>query len=680
MQENLFDKKKKPSVTKHQLLGKYLRAWAIIIRKKFPRSDAWYVDAFAGEGKYRSGEKGSPLIAADLLREEQKTTCRFHVICIEKDKARARKLRQCEADLEGSIPFAVRQGEFVSELPWVLERIGSDPAFFFLDPLGFAGMPLAAIDQILTLPHKEVLVNFMWNAIQWWSKAPSSQRALTELMGTDAWRGLGGEDEWIDLYVRQLRATGSYVWGFRNKFPGTGAKRTLYYLVYATKVLIAFKIMKDVMFKQDTRRYFEPDLFEQMEFSEFVKEVHRRVRTAGALPRRDLLEFTLCETQHLDRHLRKALKQLQEAGRIIKEGPPQSPVYRGSGQSGSGNDAGLVQERAPASYGSSSSALAAPPFPRIKISYGNYECLDGTERTLVRRVGDGSIVKRFDRTPIPKKERDVVCPHFLELKWAYGCPYDCAWCYLKGTFRFSPKGPQPTVKRLDKVRRHTIAFLESDSQPELLNTGEIADSLMYESGRNSFVSFILPLFEAQNKHKVLLLSKSNRIDSLLSAPSHRQVVASFSLNARDVASKWETRAPAVSDRIKAAKALFDEGYEVRIRIDPLVPVPGWRQAYLRLLDEVFEDFRPARITLGSLRGLQSTINNCPDKTWVAYLSDTSGWGRRVDFGLRCDMFATLIEALRQQYDYATVALCKETLGLWATQGMDFRRIQCNCIL
>jgi hypothetical protein len=26
--------------------------------------------------------------------------------------------------------------------------------------------------------------------------------------------------------------------------------------------------------------------------------------------------------------------------------------------------------------------------------------------------------------------------NILELKWAYGCPFDCAWCYLKGTFRF----------------------------------------------------------------------------------------------------------------------------------------------------------------------------------------------------------------------------------------------------
>jgi len=38
---------------------------------------------------------------------------------------------------------------------------------------------------------------------------------------------------------------------------------------------------------------------------------------------------------------------------------------------------------------------------------------------LVKQVADGSIIKRFDKTPYPVKPTDVVCPHFLELKWAY---------------------------------------------------------------------------------------------------------------------------------------------------------------------------------------------------------------------------------------------------------------------
>jgi spore photoproduct lyase len=383
---------------------------------------------------------------------------------------------------------------------------------------------------------------------------------------------------------------------------------------------------------------------------------------------------------YLEKDLRKALKQLEEAGHVSREGPANNPTYRFLGGTANCDGTGLVKETARAAYGSPPDTLATAPRWTARIVYSNYRLLDGTNRSLVRQVADGSIIKRFDKTPLPKKDQDVVCPHFLELKWAYGCPYDCAWCYLKGTLRFSPKGPRPTVKDLDKVRTHTIAFFESTSEPELLNTGEIADSLMYEGGRHSFVNLILPLFEAQEKHKILFLTKSDRVENLLATPSHRQAIVSFSVNAQPVSDRWELRAPRVTSRIKAATELFRQGYEVRIRIDPLVPVEGWREAYARLLDEIFADFRPARITLGSLRGLQSTINNCPDRSWVAYLSDVSSWGRRVDFGRRSEMFAFLVECLRERYDYHAIALCKETLGIWNALGMDFRRIQCNCIL
>ena len=111
-----------------------------------------------------------------------------------------------------------------------------------------------------------------------------------------------------------------------------------------------------------------------------------------------------------------------------------------------------------------------------KLKYKNYELLNGKILKLVEKVNDGSIITRFDKTPQPKTSSDVVCPHFLELKWAYGCPFDCSWCYLKGTFRFRPNGKETVVKDYEKIELHTKAFLEEVKTPEILNTGEIADS------------------------------------------------------------------------------------------------------------------------------------------------------------------------------------------------------------
>ena len=322
-------------------------------------------------------------------------------------------------------------------------------------------------------------------------------------------------------------------------------------------------------------------------------------------------------------------------------------------------------------------ALKKTPTP--KIVKHNYKMLSGSEQELVQRIGDGSIIKRFDKTPLPVKATSVICPHFLELKWAYGCPFDCAWCYLKGTFRFRPEGMKPVIKDLEKVELHTRRFLEEVATPEILNTGEIADSLMGESLSPPFSKFIISMFEEQNLHKVLFVTKSDNIRHLLEINPHNQAIMSFSLNADEVAERWEGSTPSVDRRIEAGTRLSQAGYEVRIRIDPIVPIPDWERQYTILIDQIFTNFIPSRITLGSLRGLQSTINGSSDRSWLQYLSENSNWGKRVDFKTRYEIYATIINQLKKKYDYEEGSLCKETLAMWGMLGMDYRKIKCNCI-
>ncbi|MFH1486969.1 MAG: radical SAM protein, partial [Chloroflexota bacterium] len=272
-----------------------------------------------------------------------------------------------------------------------------------------------------------------------------------------------------------------------------------------------------------------------------------------------------------------------------------------------------------------------------------YALLDGTSRVLPQCVGDGSIITRFEKTPLPEQPTDVVCPHFLELKWATGCPYDCAWCYLKGTLRFVPTKAKPRVKDFAKVERHVRAFVETvDWCEEILNTGELSDSLMYERNGESFSKFIMSIFNQQERHRVLFVTKSNHVDNLLQMDHRGMAVISFSLNAEDVAERFEKGAPPVRNRIEAAAKLRQAGYEVRIRIDPMVPIPGWEKGYRELVDVIFSRFTPSRITLGSLRGLQSTINQASDKSWVPYLSERSNWGKKIECNTRFWMYKRII--------------------------------------
>ena len=317
----------------------------------------------------------------------------------------------------------------------------------------------------------------------------------------------------------------------------------------------------------------------------------------------------------------------------------------------------------------------------VKVTVSDYEQLSGDTISQIKKVGDGSIITRFDRTPIPKNGTDVICPHFLELKWATGCPYNCAWCYLQGTFRFQEYKKTPRLKDEEKIKVAVDSLLSDDQNktPEILNAGELSDSFMTEGTENPFSKWILKLLKGQDRYKVLFVTKSDKVDDILSVSNTENCIVSFSVNAPVVSKKWEHGAVDPISRLNAAKKLSDAGFTVRLRLDPMVPIDGWKKEYDSFVDAIFDRFTPDRITTGSLRGLQSTINNSPDRTWTPYLNERSNWGRKVDYETRLEMYRALIDKLNEK-GFKEFALCKETVDCWNALGLDYKKIRCNCTL
>jgi len=319
------------------------------------------------------------------------------------------------------------------------------------------------------------------------------------------------------------------------------------------------------------------------------------------------------------------------------------------------------------------------PGSSLSVELKNVQTLNGEIESGFSNLADGSIITLFDKTPFPENGPDVVCPHFVELKWANGCNFDCAWCYLNGTLRFRPCGKKPYLKDENKILNHIRNFLNQYNKPCILNSGELSDSLVFEYNGQAISKKIIPLFKKQTNHKLLILTKSSDIKKLIKTEAQENIIVSFSLNAFEVAKRWEKGAPKPKNRIKAAKRLSDDGYKIRIRIDPIIPVENWDTGYKELIDHLFNNLTPERITIGSLRGLQSTINNSKDTSWVKYLDDRSNWGKKISFDKRFEMYRTIINYLHEKYNYSEIGLCKETVEMWNKLEMDYKKIGCNCI-
>jgi three-Cys-motif partner protein len=166
-----FDEFQDHTSLKHFLLEAYLKQWATILingikRHGKQRPRLWYVDAFAGAGRDSTGTPGSPVIAAEIAtkvniehfgsahpaKEEG-----MRVIATERDPNR---FKQLEQNLK---PYPIahpRPGALGSILRPLLEHVGKDPTFFFLDPFGVGGLDAALLPSILRGPRTEILLLF----------------------------------------------------------------------------------------------------------------------------------------------------------------------------------------------------------------------------------------------------------------------------------------------------------------------------------------------------------------------------------------------------------------------------------------------------------------------------------------------------------------------------------------
>lgn len=256
---------KKQTQMKHQILSKYLKALTAIRGMYY--SGIFYIDGFGGIGAYHTEhdlkEKeylsrffGSPVfsLAAIRFQQQQGKLLNSHAIIIDKRKKNLANielvLKKEKIDMK-KVQFI--HGDFDVSVNKFLDNYkGQLPSFFLIDPFGFS-VKLQTIKRIMDLPKSEVVINFMYDAIQHWKSGSGVERVCNDLFGSNKWKDTGGmtpnqkESFLVSLYrdVCINIAGAQHVWQFPISYPNK--KRTFYYLFHLCKDPLGTKIMKHVV-------------------------------------------------------------------------------------------------------------------------------------------------------------------------------------------------------------------------------------------------------------------------------------------------------------------------------------------------------------------------------------------------------------------------------------------------
>lgn len=252
---------------KHEILRRYLNAWFPIMSRHNQR--ILYIDGFAGPGEYTGGEIGSPLIALNTaIEHEARLTDELVFVFIEKDPDRrdylAGKLEEYEDLPDNIVIQGPVLGTFDEEMTDILDALDAQsaalaPTFAMVDPFGWSGTPMSVISRIMGHNRAEVLVTFMYEAINRFVAhgGGTIEAQFDELYGTGAWRQAAEFEDpdqrrrhLHDLYRDQLKqeADINYVRSFEMLNDGN---RTEYFLFFGTNSFMGLKKMKYAMWQVD---------------------------------------------------------------------------------------------------------------------------------------------------------------------------------------------------------------------------------------------------------------------------------------------------------------------------------------------------------------------------------------------------------------------------------------------
>lgn len=257
---------KRHTIAKHQILRWYIDAWLPILGAgRWAKDDVVLIDGFAGPGRYRGGEKGSPLIMLDAyLEHSAEIKAHGHFFFIEASSERAQYLRRAIAayELPDSVESEVITGSFNDEFPGLIDRLRErfgelPPTFAFIDPFGGGEISVALSAPLLDVPRCELLVYVPVTHLARFVEHPDLVQTLNSLYGSDTWRkatrtSVLEERKKIlhDLFLAEVQKKADWVRSFEIT-PKIG--HNTYYLFFGTNSERGLQRMKDAMWRVDPR-------------------------------------------------------------------------------------------------------------------------------------------------------------------------------------------------------------------------------------------------------------------------------------------------------------------------------------------------------------------------------------------------------------------------------------------
>ena len=344
---------------KHRVLSEYLGAWAHKqgSRSRYRSTRLWYVDCFAGPWRAVDKELRDTSIHVGLeaLRGaatswgEMGHRVELAAIFVEKDPKSFAALKAHLEERRADVEVVALNCEFGAAVDEINRRIGTDPAFLFVDPTGWKGAAMRFIAPLVSLPNRDVLINVMFNDMNRFKDDPRGflREQIAEFFGLaegDIPKGLD-EDGLFELYRKQLREKCGVPLAADLAIPHPTHERTWFRLVVGGRHPAIVELFRQVesrvcgeeaaAVREEARSRHDPqlplDLHVQASDQSYQRlhvdglgaapeDLLRELRTRSPQPYQDLWPGVLADRHILKSELNRIVWEMRRRKRIAVRG------------------------------------------------------------------------------------------------------------------------------------------------------------------------------------------------------------------------------------------------------------------------------------------------------------------------------------------------------------------------
>ena len=266
---SFFDKSTETSLVKAEIVAKYFWAWAkvIISQAKKKNTNIAYIDLFSGPGRYQDGSKSTPLLILERAIADQDMGEKLITIFNDKNSDNTKSLQQAIKSLE-NIENLKHQPQILNtevgeQFLQLIKKISNLPKLFFIDPWGYKGISRELIRLVIKDWGCDCILFFNYNRINMGLENQKVEKHMKALFGEERFNKLQEEikRKRIKPHERELiiiekisqgfkKIGGKYVLPFR--FINAKGIRTSHHLIFISKHILGYSIMKEIMAKESS--------------------------------------------------------------------------------------------------------------------------------------------------------------------------------------------------------------------------------------------------------------------------------------------------------------------------------------------------------------------------------------------------------------------------------------------